>query len=47
MTQIKIPPWKLIEIGRDVLLYYPNFIERIVINTDNIKMQLGRVISAK
>ena len=32
-------------VGRDILLYYPNFSERFIIHTDAIKTQLGEVIS--
>ena len=31
--------------GRDILLYYYNFSEEIIIHTDAIKFQLGGVIS--
>ena len=34
-------------VGRDVLIYYPNSIERFIIHTDARKMQLGRVSSDK
>ena len=32
-------------IGNNVLIYYPNFIEILIIHTDARKMQLGGVIS--
>ena len=31
-------------VGRDVLIYYPNFSERFIINTDASKTQLRGVI---
>ena len=31
-------------LGRDFILYYLNFSERFIINTDDSKMQLGGVI---
>ena len=32
-------------LGRDVLLSYPNFIEKFIIHTDASSMQLGGIIS--
>ena len=32
-------------VGRDLLLYYPNFSKSLIIHTDTRKMQLGGVIS--
>ena len=32
-------------VGRDVLLYYPNFSEKLIIHIDASKMNLGGVMS--
>ena len=32
-------------VGRDVLLYYPNFRKKFIIHTDKSNMQLGVIIS--